>query len=60
MKNTPANRFHHELATIMIAELDDRIHLEALKQAKLRAAFAGVSREVRDDIQQRLVEELLG
>lgn len=60
MKNTPASRFEHELATIMVAELDDSMHLEALRQAKLRAAFAGVSREIRDDIQQSLVEQLLG
>jgi hypothetical protein len=60
MKNTPTSRFHHELATIMVAELDDTMHLEALRQAKLRAGFAGVSRETRDDIQQLLVEQLLG
>ena len=59
MKSIECDKYYHELSTIIIADLSVSDHFEALKQAKLRAAFRGMSREVCDSIQELVVNELL-
>lgn len=59
MSSPQENRYYHEMATIIASELDFEENRLAIVHANMRAAFAGLSRESRDDIQALIVERFL-